>query len=114
MAPVEPRHTIYLHLEAPAKPALGAPCNGCGVCCLSEPCPMGVVVSRRFSGACAAVRWDAATSRYHCGVLADAKWPLWRWLVRRWIAAGVGCDAALEVTSEPPQQPAASTRDEQQ
>lgn len=100
------RHVIQLHLEAPPKPALGAPCNGCGVCCLSEPCPLGVVVSRRFKGACAAVQWDETSRRYQCGVLAEAKQPTWRWLVRRWIAAGLGCDAALEVDSEPPQQPA--------
>ena len=103
---------VYLQPEAPPKPAWGAPCNGCGICCLSEPCPLGVVVSRRRSGACAALRWDAAASRYHCGVLADARQPLWRWLVRRWMAAGVGCDAAL--ISEPAQQHPAAAGDQQQ
>jgi len=40
------REVILIHPEAPAKPPLGAPCNGCGVCCLAEPCPVGVLVSR--------------------------------------------------------------------
>lgn len=90
--------------EAPLKPAVGQPCNGCGVCCLFEPCPLGVVLSRRRRGACVALQWDNAASNYRCGALADpgrhlgwlpAGWA--RRLIRRWIAAGQGCDADLDV-----------------
>ena len=102
---------VWLHPDAPAKPSEGAPCNGCGLCCLSEPCPLGVVVSRRRTGSCSALRWSAEARRYHCGVLADARQPLWRWLVRRWIASGVGCDA--ELASEPVRPPAAGTGNQQ-
>jgi hypothetical protein len=97
---------IHIHAEAPAKPALGAPCNGCGVCCLAEPCPLGRVISRKRVGACDALRWDETQAIYRCGVLTDTEAVLgarWRWaapalrtLARRWIAAGVGCDAALQ------------------
>ncbi len=102
---------IHIHPLAPPKPPEGTPCNGCGVCCLAEPCPLGVVVSRRWSGACRALVWSQEAGRYHCGVLAQAyvgarprvdgrKAPLWRRLWWRWvhrmIAAGVGCDAAYE------------------
>ena len=111
---------IYLQPDAPPKPALGAPCNGCGICCLAEPCPLGVVLSGRRTGACRAVRWNEGAVRYECGaitqpqdVLTNAleRWPLpapWRprlaaWVARRlpawamrWVAAGKGCDAALE------------------
>ena len=55
--------------EAAPKPALGEPCNGCGVCCLTEPCPVGMLVSRKRRGACAALRWEEETSRYRCGVV---------------------------------------------
>jgi hypothetical protein len=51
---------IKIHPDAPPKPAVGAPCNGCGVCCLAEPCPLGVILSRRLKGACVALRWDGA------------------------------------------------------
>lgn len=90
--------TIHLHPEALAKPAVGAPCNGCGWCCASEPCPLGVLVSGRRSGACSALRWDAASARYHCGVLTRAAGlgAVPRRLVARWIGAGAGCDAQLE------------------
>ncbi|MBL0944802.1 MAG: hypothetical protein IBJ04_10790 [Hydrogenophaga sp.] len=101
-----PHQTIHIHPEAPAKPALGAPCNGCGVCCLAEPCPLGRVISRKRVGACDALRWDGAAAQYRCGAITDAagvlgpRWawaaPLLRRLARRWIAAGAGCDASLE------------------
>ena len=123
-----PKHWQLLQVEpqAPAKPALGQPCNGCGLCCLAEPCPLGIVLSLRVRGACRLLRWEAGPQRYRCGALlaepdasAAAAGPqrssadtatspsasrtrrllrgLWNRLVRRWIAAGSGCDAALEV-----------------
>jgi hypothetical protein len=97
---------IHIHPAAPAKPALGAPCNGCGLCCLAEPCPLGQVISRKRKGACDALRWSEADAFYRCGLLSDTdsilgtRWtwlaPVLRRLARRWIAAGAGCDAALE------------------
>lgn len=97
---------VYLQPAAPPKPPEGAPCNGCGLCCLAEPCPLGVVLSRRRRGACVALRWDGVQRLYRCGALIDAaavlplRWPwlarLLQRLARRWIAAGQGCDAALE------------------
>ncbi len=100
---------VWIHREAPPKPALGAPCNGCGVCCLAEPCPVGILVSGRRTGACAALRWDDGQARYLCGMVsapAEVLSPRWRWLApwigrraRRWIAAGQGCDADLDASA---------------
>lgn len=103
---------IHIHPEAPPKPPEGAPCNGCGVCCLAEPCPVGVLVSRKRHGACDLLRWSDAQGRYVCGLLVDAHeastgggarpavlWRrLWRAWARRLISAGSGCDASLEVS----------------
>ncbi len=102
---------IHIEPSAPPKPAPGEPCNGCGVCCLVEPCPLGRILSRRRYGACAALRWEGG--RYSCGALTapaevlHAAWPsrwlrpfvlpLLRRLARRWIAAGQGCDCSLQV-----------------
>ena len=59
-----PQHpVVWLQPSAPPKPAEGAPCNGCGLCCLAEPCPLGMLVSRRRTGACVALRWRAADGR---------------------------------------------------
>lgn len=102
---------LWLHPDAPAKPSEGAPCNGCGLCCLSEPCPLGMVVSRRRTGTCVALRWSEDDHRYRCAMVADpggvtgwthpwAVRALSR-LARRWIAAGAGCDARLTMTGLP-------------
>ena len=103
-----PTHrTIAIHPAAPTKPAWGQPCNGCGVCCLQEPCPVGALLSRRRHGACDALRWSNAAQRYHCGLLSQPTEVLPRILrplatpirhaARRWIAAGLGCDCDTEV-----------------
>jgi hypothetical protein len=86
---------IQLHVRAPAKPAVGAACNGCGVCCAAEPCPLGMLLSLRRRGRCRMLAWDGATGRYGCAALAQAP-ALVAPLVRRWIAAGVGCDSDLQ------------------
>ena len=108
MRSVPPRpmhHVIHIETDAPVKPAEGDACNGCGVCCLAEPCPVGVLVSGRRRGACAALVWSAADRRYHCGMLTEPKrhlgafGPWLRGPMRRWIAAGTGCDSNLEVTA---------------
>jgi len=115
-----PKHWQLLQVEpqAPAKPALGQPCNGCGLCCLAEPCPLGIVLSLRVRGACRLLRWEAQQQRYRCGAIVasstgrhdhiqpvqdrTALWArLWNRLARRWIAAGSGCDADFEPLSPP-------------
>jgi hypothetical protein len=105
---------IEIHPEAPPKPAWGAPCNGCGICCLAEPCPLGMLISRRRQGACDALRWQADAGRYVCGMLSEPQqvlgWqgaagralaPLLQRLARRWISAGSGCDASLQAEAAP-------------
>jgi hypothetical protein len=98
-----PHRTILIHAQAPPKPAEGQPCNGCGVCCAAAPCPLGMWVSRRRQGACAALSWDDGQSRYRCGVVAEPqRWLPWlprgmaRRLALRWIAASAGCDSDLQ------------------
>ncbi len=103
---------IQLHPEAPAQPAEGAPCNGCGVCCASEPCPLGAIASGRRHGACAALVWNEHSANYRCGLIerpaahlpAGLRWgaPLLARLARRSIASGIGCDAGLGVEGRDP------------
>jgi len=110
------RHkTINIEPLAPPKPPLGAPCNGCGVCCLDQPCPIGVVLSGRREGACAALRWNPELAAYRCGAIAQPAQvlavvlpvslrrlarplaPVLAALARRSIALQAGCDCDLEV-----------------
>ena len=94
---------ILLHPQAPPKPAHGAACNGCGVCCAAEPCPLGVFITKRRHGRCAALLWDDAGQRHHCGAVTEPGrflgWlprALARRLALRWISAASGCDADYE------------------
>jgi hypothetical protein len=99
--------TIHLHHDAPAKPAEGQPCNGCGVCCALETCPAARLRFLQTKGACPALAWSDSERRYLCGLLIDPeKYLGWlprraqyvsRRLLARWIAAGKGCDCSADV-----------------
>ncbi len=106
---MQTEQVIHIHPGAPPKPAPGQPCNGCGICCLAEPCPLGVLLSGRRHGACRALVWDEGQMRYVCGALLGhapalppplrpLRLPLQR-AARRLIAAGIGCDCELHVQS---------------
>jgi hypothetical protein len=92
-APVEP------------KPALGAPCNGCGACCLAETCSIGADLLG-LDGPCPALEQDAG--RYWCGLVRHparyiaAHFPaadhmafnaFFGELVERALGIGRGCDS---------------------
>lgn len=97
-----PFTVIELHRDAPLKPTPGAPCNGCGVCCALETCPLGRLRFLRRRGPCPALTWSAVDRRYLCGLLSSPR--TWfpglprrmdSFVARanaRWIAAGEGCD----------------------
>lgn len=96
---------VNLHRDAPAKPPVGAPCNGCGICCAHAPCPLSRALLGHRTGSCPALTWQ--TGRYICGLVAapatHLRWlpaqmaPLAARLARRWIAAGAGCDCAASL-----------------
>lgn len=102
---------IALQLAAPPKPAVGATCNGCGICCSIAPCPLSRGLLGHRTGACSALVWQDEACRYVCGlVVAPAKYLHWlpqrlsklgSALARRWIAAGAGCDCDAAESGTP-------------
>lgn len=99
---------IIIHADAPAKPALGQACNGCGVCCAAEPCPLSLTLLWPHQAPCRALIWNEAEQRYFCGMVSDPAQFL-RWLpsrfnlaasrlFKRWIAADTVCDADVELS----------------
>lgn len=91
---------IQIHPQAPAKPQPGVACNGCGVCCQVELCPLARLRYLRRRGPCPALHWVDDERRYVCGMLARMRQPLARWWVRRFIAAGIGCDCDIELAEQ--------------
>jgi len=98
---------IHIHKNAPEKPQWGEPCNGCGVCCLAEPCPLSQVMFLRRSGSCPAIVWQPYINRYECGMVISPSLhhrliPLWadRFLTHlfsRWISTDSGCDSSANI-----------------
>jgi hypothetical protein len=117
-----PEH-VHIVAQAPAKPVLGAPCNGCGVCCLLEPCPLGVLLSGYRQGRCRALRWQMEAGVYRCGAMTAPRELLGERLPQvlrpatplltralgamagRWVAAGAGCDCDAELVDDVPPAP---------
>jgi hypothetical protein len=98
---------IQIHAQAPAKPALGQPCNGCGVCCAAEPCPVSLALLWPHTAPCQALVWSNDNKRYLCGMVSEPtsfiKWlpkrldKLASKIFKRWIAANTLCDADVEL-----------------
>ena len=103
--------TVELHPLAPPKPDYGAGCNGCGVCCAAEPCPVAHVFLFQLSGKCRALLWQDEASRYVCGMVVcpDRYLRLIPENLRKYsgnffasrIAAWAGCDFAAEMDDMP-------------
>lgn len=51
------------------KPPYGSPCNGCGVCCQNEICPLGQIAFPHAQAPCPALEKQA--DRYVCGLVAS-------------------------------------------
>ena len=103
--------TVGLHPLFPSKPDYGACCNGCGVCCALEPCPVAYIFLLQFKGKCRALLWQDETNRYVCGMVVcpDRYLSLiperlreraGKFFASR-IAAGMGCDFAAEIDDTP-------------
>jgi hypothetical protein len=74
------------------KPAHGAPCNRCGLCCIATLCDIGRTLFRQERGPCPALQWDGEESR--CGILAEPNLPKpLADAAALLLYAGRGCDA---------------------
>jgi hypothetical protein len=84
------------------KPPHGAPCNGCGVCCVAVRCDVGTALFGE-GGACPALERDDS-GKYQCGVAVRPEvfvpwltsvfgFVIVRDVVLELIYAGQGCDA---------------------
>jgi hypothetical protein len=98
---------IEIHPMAPHKPEFGTHCNGCGVCCAAEPCPVAFIFLFQFKGRCRALLWQNDTGRYVCGMVVCSdqyvklipkrfRESMGKYFATR-IATEVGCDFEAEL-----------------
>lgn len=102
--------TITLHRNAPPKPRPGEPCNGCGVCCAAEPCPIAALFLFQRRGRCRALVWQDEHARYVCGMVTSPEshsrlipaslGKLMGGFFASRISAGAGCDSTAELDVE--------------
>jgi hypothetical protein len=104
------KQIIELHPLAPFKPDFGLTCNGCGVCCAAEPCPVAYLFLFQFKGRCKALLWQNEMKRYVCGMVVCPHHYV-KWIPQRYrervggfmatrISAGSGCDFAAEIVEQ--------------
>jgi hypothetical protein len=58
---------IAPHAMVQKKPAHGAPCTRCGLCCYTSLCDVAQTIHHRKEGPCPELRFDADGSR--CGLI---------------------------------------------
>ena len=59
-----------------AKPAYGQACNGCGYCCVAQPCSLAVELLKCTVGPCVALESDGV--RTYCGLVRRPLAYLWQ------------------------------------
>jgi hypothetical protein len=75
------------------KPPHGAPCNGCGLCCMAMPCELSRRIFNIERGPCPALR-KVKPHVYACGLTMHESVPVaMQEAARVIIRAGQGCDA---------------------
>lgn len=90
---------------APPKAAHGAPCNGCGQCCIAQLCPLAVQLFGDQRGPCPAL--EPLMFGYTCGLIAHPETYAPQTVLQhgqstvsaaaaRLLGAGAGCDAWQE------------------
>lgn len=88
------------------KPRFGAPCNGCGMCCIAEPCLLARETLGATIGPCPAL--ESEGDKRVCGLVKRPAWHIFKesapehdtaWLSSLFAQAlgvGKGCDAEDE------------------
>lgn len=84
----------------PEKPLWGSACNRCGLCCLVETCPLGLMFFGDKAGTCPALKLGGGQS--HCQLIAqpDAVLPALiaaeaQEMALIMLGSGMGCDSEL-------------------
>jgi len=80
-------------VDAPRQPPEGAPCNGCGCCCVARRCSISTALFPQVppGALCPALAWESTTARFWCLVVAQTLNPDLAERARAWLGIGAGC-----------------------
>jgi hypothetical protein len=88
----------------PPKPKEGQPCNGCGYCCMEEPCQVAesvLHIDPTVNKPCPALEWQ--DGRFYCGLIRNmSRYTDIRQefdgfmgaMFSKWLGVGEGCCAS--------------------
>jgi len=81
---------------AQRKPKFTEPCNGCGFCCASSVCEVGLKLHGNTQAPCQLMRWREG--RFFCGAIdiADEMGVIEGFALRVKLAIGFGCDSETD------------------
>lgn len=81
-------------LQAPPKPLYGEPCNGCGICCQHELCPLAKdLLGQHQKGPCPKLTWQ--DGRFQCGFVLEETNPLLKGFYLEAIGSIGMCDSVI-------------------
>ena len=60
-----------LNIAVGNKPKMGAPCNHCGYCCLSEICPTGKTITKKEYGPCPLLINEEGSNKHYCQLVTS-------------------------------------------
>ena len=63
------KRAVALTHDLPQKPLFGKPCNGCGLCCLSETCELAKELIPKASERSICPALEFQDGRYRCGMV---------------------------------------------
>jgi len=95
---------MLLPPTAPPKPAFGDACNGCGVCCQQEVCPLGRATFGEVAAPCPALVFGQA--RFWCALVLGERElrrqdPSEPPCLETMLAIGLGCDSEAPAAGTP-------------
>jgi hypothetical protein len=86
-----------VEMSLPNKPRYGEACNGCGLCCAIQLCPVAEIMFEGASAPCPALKMAPDGSRTYCQLVAIEKEFGLAPLVQKVLGIGNGCGMEDEV-----------------
>lgn len=88
-----------MKIELPSKPKFGSACNGCGFCCASEICAIGVMAFPGAQAPCPALKIRPDGKSTYCEIVETERINKMEPLIETALGIGKGCDSSDDESS---------------